>query len=112
MIRHIKSTESSQDILEELDARGAVIIDSLVPESVTSKIKDELVWSANALRTFILVGWIIYPVGYLVGTDMVDAGSDGKEIMAILYNIADMINKIGFGVVAWMGAKKASAMMS
>ena len=77
-----------------------------------SKIKDELVWSANALRTFILVGWIIYPLGYLVGTDMVDAGSDGKEIMAILYNIADMINKIGFGVVAWMGAKKASAMMS
>ncbi len=77
-----------------------------------SKIKDELVWSANALRTFILVGWIIYPIGYLVGTDIVDAGSDGKEIMAILYNIADMINKIGFGVVAWMGAKKASAMMS
>jgi len=77
-----------------------------------SKIKDELVWSANALRTFILVGWIIYPLGYLVGTDMVDAGADGKEIMAILYNIADMINKIGFGVVAWMGAKKASAMMS
>nr|ANV80017.1 proteorhodopsin / Bacteriorhodopsin [uncultured Candidatus Thalassoarchaea sp.] len=77
-----------------------------------SKIKDELVWSANALRTFILVGWIIYPIGYLVGTDIVDAGSDGKEIMAILYNIADMVNKIGFGVVAWMGAKKASAMMS
>ncbi|RJU84115.1 MAG: biphenyl 2,3-dioxygenase [Candidatus Poseidoniales archaeon] len=77
-----------------------------------SKIREELVWSTDALRTFILVGWIIYPLGYLVGTDMVDAGSDGKEIMAILYNIADMINKIGFGVVAWMGAKKASAMMS
>jgi bacteriorhodopsin len=77
-----------------------------------SKIKDELLWSANALRTFILVGWVIYPVGYLVGTGLVDAGTDGQEIMAILYNIADMINKIGFGVVAWMGAKKASAMMS
>ena len=77
-----------------------------------SKIKDELVWSANALRTFILVGWIIYPIGYLVGTGLVDAGTDGQEIMAILYNIADMINKIGFGVVAWMGAKKASAMMA
>ena len=59
-----------------------------------SKIREELVWSTDALRTFILVGWIIYPLGYLVGTDMVDAGSDGKEIMAILYNIADMINKI------------------
>lgn len=77
-----------------------------------SKIKDELVWSTNALRTFILVGWIIYPLGYLVGTEMVDAGSDGQEIMAILYNIADMINKIGFGIVAWMGARKASAHMS
>jgi len=77
-----------------------------------SKIREELVWSTDALRTFILVGWVIYPLGYLVGTDMVDAGSDGKEIMAVLYNIADMINKIGFGVVAWMGAKKASAMMS
>jgi bacteriorhodopsin len=77
-----------------------------------SKIREELVWSTDALRTFILVGWVIYPLGYLVGTEMVDAGSDGKEIMAILYNIADMINKIGFGIVAWMGAKKASAMMS
>ena len=36
-----------------------------------SKIKEELVWSANALRTFILVGWIIYPIGYLVGTEIV-----------------------------------------
>ena len=78
-----------------------------------SKIKDELLWSANALRTFILVGWIIYPVGYLVGTGLIgEDWTDGQEIMAILYNIADMINKIGFGVVAWMGAKKASAMMS
>ena len=53
---------------------------------------------------------IIYPLGYLFNPtadilpDAVDA-----EIMAILYNIADMINKIGFGVVAWMGAKKATA---
>ena len=74
-----------------------------------SKIKDELLWSANALRTFILVGWIIYPIGYLVGTGLIgEDWTDGQEIMAILYNIADMINKIGFGVVAWMGAKKAT----
>ena len=78
-----------------------------------SKIKDELLWSANALRTFIRFGWIIYPIGYLVGTGLIgEDWTDGQEIMAILYNIADMINKIGFGVVAWMGAKKASAMMS
>ncbi len=74
-----------------------------------SKIAPELMWSTNALRWFICVGWIIYPLGYLFNPtadilpDAVDA-----EIMAILYNIADIINKIGFGVVAWMGAKKAT----
>ena len=33
---------------------------------------------------------------------------NGAEIMAVAYNIADIINKIGFGIVAWMGAKKAT----
>src|SRR6056300_495364 len=30
-----------------------------------SKIAPELMWSTNALRWFICVGWIIYPLGYL-----------------------------------------------
>ena len=79
-----------------------------------SKIADELKWSANALRWFIVVGWIIYPLGYLFSPEVsiVDAGSDGELWMGIAYNIADMINKIGFGVVAWMGAKKATAAMA
>ena len=74
-----------------------------------SKIAPELMWSANALRWFIVVGWIIYPFGYLFSPQagLVDSAS-AAEVMAVLYNIADMINKIGFGVVAWMGAKKAT----
>jgi len=75
-----------------------------------SKIKEELKWSTDALRTFILVGWIIYPIGYLFNENTYDLGSE--EVMGVLYNIADMINKIGFGVVAWMGAKKATAAMA
>ena len=77
-----------------------------------SKIAPELMWSTNALRWFIVVGWIIYPLGYLFNptVDMLDNVS--VEQMAVLYNIADMINKIGFGVVAWMGAKKATEMMA
>ena len=75
-----------------------------------SKIADELKWSANALRWFIVVGWIIYPLGYLFSPKvaLIDAGTEGELWMGIAYNIADMINKIGFGVVAWMGAKKAA----
>ena len=40
---------------------------------------------------------------------IIDAGTEGELWMGIAYNIADMINKIGFGVVAWMGAKAAEA---
>jgi bacteriorhodopsin len=75
-----------------------------------SKIKEEVKWSTDALRTFILVGWIIYPIGYLFNENTYDLGNE--EVMGVLYNIADMINKIGFGVVAWMGAKKATAAMA
>ena len=74
------------------------------------KIPEELMWSANALRWFIVVGWIIYPLGYLFSpkAEIIDLGTQGELLMGIAYNIADMINKIGFGVVAWMGAKKAA----
>ena len=77
-----------------------------------SKIAPELMWSTNALRWFIVVGWIIYPIGYLFNptADISDAVS--IEMMAVLYNIADVINKVGFGVVAWMGAKKATEVLA
>ena len=73
-----------------------------------SKIAPELMWSTNALRWFICVGWVIYPIGYLFNPEAGVSDAVSEEVMAILYNIADMINKIGFGVVAWMGAKKAT----
>ncbi len=73
-----------------------------------SKIAPELMWSTNALRWFIVVGWIIYPIGYLFNPEAGVLDTVSAEVMAVLYNIADMINKIGFGVVAWMGAKKAT----
>ena len=74
-----------------------------------SKIAPELMWSANALRWFIVVGWVIYPIGYLFspGAEL-GLGDGNQELLAVCYNVADIINKIGFGVVAWMGAKKAT----
>ena len=77
-----------------------------------SKIAPELMWSTNALRWFICVGWVIYPIGYLFNPTAGVSDAVSAEVMAVLYNIADMINKIGFGVVAWMGAKKATEAMA
>ncbi len=61
---------------------------------------------AKAVRTlgwFVLVGWAIYPVGYIAGTE---GGLFGIKIwqglsMDIVYNIGDAINKIGFGLVIY-----------
>jgi bacteriorhodopsin len=60
----------------------------------------------NALRIIVLVGWAIYPLGYIFGYMMgsVDAGS-----LNILYNLADFVNKILFGLIIWNVAVKESA---
>jgi sensory rhodopsin len=56
----------------------------------------------NALCWFVLVGWSIYPIGYMIGTDgwydFVDALGWNMEVV---YNVGDAINKIGFGLVIY-----------
>jgi sensory rhodopsin len=56
----------------------------------------------NALKWFVLVGWAIYPIGYMIGTDgwydFVDALGWNMEVV---YNVGDAINKIGFGLVIY-----------
>ena len=60
------------------------------------------------LQWFVLVGWAIYPLGYLMGTD---AGQWYEGIssipfdMNVVYNVGDAINKIGFGMAVWYAAK-------
>ena len=49
----------------------------------------------NALRLIVTVGWSIYPIGYYLGyTGGADVGT-----LNIVYNLADFVNKIAFGVV-------------
>jgi hypothetical protein len=60
------------------------------------------------LAWFVLVGWAIYPLGYILGTPgglfgitLVDDAAAATHAMDIVYNIADAINKIGFGLVIY-----------
>ncbi len=50
---------------------------------------------------FVLVGWAFYPLGYMLGTDGWYTSILGKGSVDIAYNIADAINKIGFGLVIY-----------
>ena len=56
---------------------------------------------------FVLVGWAIYPLGYMLGTDGWYTGFLGKGSVDVAYNIADAINKIGFGLVIYNLAQQS-----
>ena len=55
----------------------------------------------NALRLIVRVGWAIYPIGYAVGYfgGGVDAGA-----LNLIYNLADFVNKIAFGMAIYVAA--------
>ena len=46
------------------------------------------------IKNLILVGWIIYPLGYIA-----PVAGDFDAIREVLYTIADIINKVGLGVL-------------
>ena len=59
---------------------------------------------------FVLVGWAIYPIGYMAGTEgWYDMLPTEGLAMDVWYNIADAINKIGFGLVIYSLAVKKQA---
>ena len=64
-----------------------------------------LVTAFGALRMIVTVGWAIYPLGYIFGylTGGVDA-----ESLNVVYNLADFVNKIAFGLVIWAAATASS----
>jgi len=70
--------------------------------------KNAAVQSAfNSMKLIVLVGWAIYPVGYVIGNLLGDGGNS-VQAMNIIYNFADLINKAAFGLVIWAAAKSDS----
>ena len=64
--------------------------------------------ATRVLAWFVLVGWAIYPLGYILGTpgglfgwQPVADTTAALHAMDIVYNVADAINKIGFGLVIY-----------
>lgn len=60
----------------------------------------------STMRMIVLIGWAIYPLGYILGymTGSVDPAS-----LNGIYNIADFINKIAFGLMIWVAATSEEA---
>ena len=68
--------------------------------------------SIETMKKFVIIGWAIYPIGTALQELLEISGSDAQAIelavcvAAIIYVFADVINKVGFGIVALRAVKK------
>ena len=85
-------------ILYEIFAGEASKASEEAPESVRS--------AFSTMRWIVTIGWAIYPIGYFMGYM---AGGVDENSLNIIYNLADVLNKIAFGVVIWAAATSAPA---
>ncbi len=64
-----------------------------------------------AMKWFVIAGWAIYPIGTATQEFIELGGGDAAvaiSVAAVIYVIADVLNKVGFGIVAVKAAKISS----
>ena len=71
--------------------------------SLKAKSNENIKKAFNSLRLIVLVGWAIYPIGYIFGFITPIIAGEGVNIntLNLIYNLADFINKILFGLIIW-----------
>lgn len=60
----------------------------------------------NHMRLFVVIGWATYPVGFII--PLLGYGTDYGVLRELVYNFADLANKVGFGVIAVSAAQTLS----
>jgi hypothetical protein len=60
------------------------------------------------MRWIVTIGWAIYPLGYYFGYLTGSDPADSMKALNIVYNLADVLNKIAFGVIIWSVAVSES----
>jgi sensory rhodopsin len=73
------------------------ILYSSVSQLATKKLGPVRV-GLNRLKLFIVFGWLIYPLGFLI--TLLSNSPDMRVARELIYNFADLFNKVGFGMVA------------
>merc|ERR1712225_170656 len=65
--------------------------------------------SFKTMRFIVTVGWSIYPLGYFLGYL---CGAVASAPLNLVYNLADMVNKIAFCLAIWASAKNSTLEMN
>ena len=55
----------------------------------------------NTMRWIVIIGWAIYPTGYFFGYLTGSNPADSAAVLNVIYNLADVLNKIAFGLIIW-----------
>jgi len=76
--------------------------------SVLATKSDSIKKAFRALGLIIVVGWSIYPLGYIFGllSPMIGLGTVNVNFLNVTYNLADFVNKILFGLIIWNVARQ------
>jgi len=61
--------------------------------------------SFSTMRYIVTLGWSIYPLGYFFGYLM---GAVNDDVLNLVYNLADFVNKIAFCLAIWQSAKNST----
>merc|ERR1712232_1514482 len=69
------------------------------------KVNEYVKQSFQTMRFIVTIGWSIYPLGYFFGYLM---GGVKDDILNLVYNLADFVNKIAFCLAIWSSAKKST----
>jgi bacteriorhodopsin len=62
----------------------------------------------KTIRAIVTFGWAIYPIGYYMAYLGAGAGDIDMETLNIVYNLADLVNKVAFGLAIWVAATSDS----
>ena len=66
---------------------------------------DSVKTAYNTMKWIVTIGWAIYPIGYFMGYM---AGGADADSLNVVYNLADVVNKIAFCLAIWAAATSES----
>jgi bacteriorhodopsin len=62
----------------------------------------------STMRWIVTIGWAIYPIGYFFGYLTGSGPEASANALNLIYNLADVLNKIAFGLIIWSVAVSES----
>jgi bacteriorhodopsin len=62
----------------------------------------------STMRLIVTIGWAIYPIGYFFGYLTGSGPEASASALNLIYNLADVLNKIAFGLIIWSVAVSES----